>query len=297
MATPDFGDVVQVGDVFPANLPNGCRIATLNRDGSRQVGGTLLVDPGMTFTQTTFDLFPHLADGILILAGPGYAPGGSYLPYYGSTYTPSVNVHGQDTPVNPIPYVLRWKRILGDIAHDFVQPSDEIFHHETHATGWSPHTVSLTTEQQQKFEVVNRNVRRLVGLHWGRILDLEAMDASASDAWKAVKDTRAAEMAKLCETCHGRGFKRRLLRRVNAQAWARLHGISQSSIFYPNATTDPESWGVGDLVRATEAEYYAVIPNFQRALIYHEDSTGTEDSHTLPGDPPVPRQAVPEHEH
>ena len=285
--------VLQLGDTITmeSTAPEGIRTSTffyavsLDGDGSRRAAEKHQFDLG--------SMSDNIKRAIIAAIGPkailwGQYPlypvtVGEYLPYVSNTdprVRPAEPVPTSPTPTNQIPFILHLKKHLGNVAHEFVTDhAIDIFQHEANTDTFSPHNIVLTSDQQNRFELANKNIRRLVGVLWERTGNVAGVNPTQGESnWKTAVRNIWAQVDLLCSTCSGRGWKRRILRNMNVTAWQSRFSADTLGAFFVNTSVDG-SWGVGDPLRGTGTEYTAAIANFVKALKYHEETTGAEDSH------------------
>ena len=182
-------------------------------------------------------------------------------------------------PVNQIPFLFVWWEHLSKIADDFVSSSHtDIFLMEDRDVGFSPTDVTYTTSERQSFEYVTGIVRRCVGLLMNRIETYSEINAKQIDDWKSLTHTLSVLVNKLCESCSGRGWKHRLLTRIDLNSWRDdgLLATNRSSTFFPKEI-DNGSWIAGDFFPdILEIELGLYLLGWRNALNYHRDTDGTE---------------------
>ena len=124
-------------------------------------------------------------------------------------YDFSVDPHSL-VPVNQIPYILRWRQHVGQIVHDFYTTyAADAFVLENNLSGLSPADVSLTSEQEYSFEIITNQIRKLVGITWGRIDAYAAIRPEGSDTWKAQTATLQASGSQAVRNLPRRGLEDR----------------------------------------------------------------------------------------
>ena len=175
---------------------------------------------------------------------------GVYIPPFPGAdepWSPSV------TPVNQIPYVLRWRQHVGQIVHDFYTTyAADAFILENNLTGLSPADVSLTSEQEYSFEIITNQIRKLVGITWGRIDGYAAIRPEGSDTWKAQTPGLDALVHKLCQTCRGEGWKIDLIVDRESGRWGN-YGADRARVYYPTRNVEGR-WEAGDRLAHTTEE-------------------------------------------
>ena len=202
--------------------------------------------------------------------------------YIGYDFT--VNPHS-NRPVNQIPYILPWRQHVGQIVHDFYTTyAADAFILENNLSGLSPADVSLTSEQEYSFEIITNQIRKLVGITWGRIDAYAAIRPEGSDTWKAQTPTLQALVHKLCETCRGEGWKIDLIVDREDGRWG-SYGADRSRVYYPTRNVEGR-WEAGDRLAHTTEERDAHLRHWRNARRYHRSANGDEGDPYL--DAPLP---------
>lgn len=269
------GDVITTDSVLPEGHTAGNQIVWVDADGSRRVIETDVALPP-TFPGNIPELLARHPDNDLIYwTERASIAAGQYLPYpfEGMTRLQSYS----DYPVNQIPYILHLREHVGQVAGEFVDvPAHDAFAHETQLTGFSPTAVTLTTGQAEKFELLTKNIRRLIGVVWQKIDIAAGLDPEDESNWKRGLRAVWPQVVELCDTCSGRGWKRKLLRTMDVAGWkGRFHANQGGSFFVrPDGT-------VGGNATSDANQLTGAIPAFVRALQYQEDTQGDEDSHDV----------------
>ena len=188
-------------------------------------------------------------------------------------------------PVNQIPYVLRWRQHVGQIVHDFYTTyAADAFILENNLSGLSPADVSLTAEQEFSFEIITNQIRKLVGITWGRIDGYAAIRPEGSDTWKAQTPTLDALVHKLCQTCRGEGWKIDLIVDRESGRWG-SYGADRARVYYPTRNVEGR-WEAGDRLAHTTEERDAHLRHWRNARRYHRNANGDEGDPYL--DAPLP---------
>ena len=205
---------------------------------------------------------------------------GRYLPYLAEDQravpTTIQEVLDIDLPTNQVPYVLYMQEHLSKVAHELVDNTLlDVFDHMTAGDGFSPHNTTLTTDQQARFELLSRNVRRLVGVLWDQLNAVVALDPRDEVAWKAGVREQWPKIEKVCGYCSGRGWKRRLLRDMDRLAWDRRHSADLTGAFYFERN-EQGAIVPGDHLHGARTALMASLENFNEALRYHEQTGGDE---------------------
>ena len=180
-----------------------------------------------------------------------------------------------DRPVNQIPYVLRWRQHVGQIVHDFYTTyAADAFILENNLSGLSPADVSLTSDQAHSFEIITNQIRKLVGITWGRINGYAAIRPEGSDTWKAQTPTMQDLVHKLCQTCRGTGWKIDLIVDRASGRWGN-YGADRARVYYPTRNVEGR-WEAGDRLAHTTEERDAHLRHWRNARRYHRNANGDE---------------------
>ena len=195
---------------------------------------------------------------------------GGYLRHPPSTVVPVTTARFafSDVPTNQIPYVLFMKEHIGNVAHEFVEsPLPDLALHLNSLQGFAPIGGNhLSTEEQEKYELVTWNIRRLIGAVWQQVKALEDVavwERPLARAWSRVED--------LCRECAGRGWKRKLIREMRLADWKVAKAAQEDVPFFPGY-----SGRAGTHLTQRTEHRIANISAFGDALGYHEDTLGTE---------------------
>ena len=188
-------------------------------------------------------------------------------------------------PVNQIPYVLRWRQHVGQIVHDFYTTyAADAFILENNLSGLSPADVSLTSDQEHSFEIITNQIRKLVGITWGRIDGYAVIRPEGSDTWKAQTATLQDLVHKLCQTCRGEGWKIDLIVDRASGRWGN-YGADRARVYYPTRNVEGR-WEAGDRLQHTTEERDAHLRHWRNARRYHRNANGDEGDAYL--DAPLP---------
>ena len=289
------GDIITAESAFGTEGPDIFDCFKLAADGSRRVLFYEFISDEPSSSQMWLRIHrdqPIPADALgMIAVGRVRSRGWRYFhirdlqanrAYIG--YDFSVDPHSA-TPVNQIPYALRWRQHVGQIVHDFYTTyAADAFVLENNLSGLSPADVSLTSGQQYSFEIITNQIRKLVGITWGRIDAYAAIRPEGSDTWKAQTPTLQALVHKLCETCRGEGWKIDLIVDREDGRWG-SYGADRSRIYYPTRNVEGR-WEAGDRLAHTTEERDAHLRHWRNARRYHRNANGDEGDPYL--DAPLP---------
>ena len=164
---------------------------------------------------------------------------------------------------------------MGQIVHDFYTTyAADAFILENNLSGLSPADVSLTSEQEFSFEIITNQIRKLVGITWGRIDAYAVIRPEGSDTWKAQTPTLQDLVHKLCQTCRGEGWKIDLIVDRASGRWGN-YGADRARVYYPTRNVEGR-WEAGDRLAHTTEERDAHLRRWREARRYHRNANGDE---------------------
>ena len=271
--TPTYlqiGDTIAIGSVLPPRVNNERWIVTeVLPDGSRfRIGQRSMFHTGTlndpNFVGWIFGEYPNWNPDQREL---GHDIG--YCPFPGEFQS----IRNQ--PTNHKPYSLYLKEHLAHIAHEFVEnPLTDIFQQEYNTVGFSPNNIALTIDQQERFEMASKNVHRMVGGLWQEVELIDPIDPHPATNWFAYLAGVWAKVEHLCHYCSGRGWKRRLLRRMNIGDWRDHFSTDPEGAFFfqDNGTTID----FDEIYQQTTMARAGNLAAWVRALEYAETTKGDE---------------------